>query len=150
MKFKVEKGKAQDAATLAQFQLDMALESEGTVLDLNIISKGVANGLADEAKGTYFLLKTEEGKVVGSLLLTKEWSDWKNNWYWWIQSVYVKPEYRRMGAFGTLYEYVRSLARKEGALSLRLYVDKENIKAQKCYQKQGMDECHYLMYEEDL
>lgn len=150
MNWKVEKGASADAEAIAAFQIEMALESEGTVLDHEKILKGVVAGLADPAKGTYYILRTETGETVGSLFLTKEWSDWNDCWYWWIQSVFVRPEFRRQGGFSYLYETVRGLAREEGAASLRLYVDRTNVKAQKCYKKQGMDECHYLMYEETL
>ena len=150
MNWRVEKGTMADAGTIAGFQVDMALESEGTVLDRDMILKGVSAGLSDPEKGIYYLVKTELGETAGSLFLTKEWSDWNNCWYWWIQSVFIKPEYRRKGAFSYLYGTVRSYAREEGSACLRLYVDRNNRSAQECYRKQGMDECHYLMYEEIL
>ena len=150
MNWKVEKGTEADAGKIAEFQIDMALESEGAILDRDKILNGVRAGLSDPAKGTYYIVRTESGETAGSLLVTKEWSDWNNCWYWWIQSVFVKPEYRRQGAFTYLYETVRAFAKQEGSTCLRLYVDRSNRKAQKCYKKQGMDECHYLMYEEDL
>ena len=150
MDWKVEKANVTDARKIAGFQIDMALESEGTVLDADTILKGVSAGLKDPAKGTYFLIRTAEGETAGSLFVTREWSDWNNCWYWWIQSVFIRPEFRRHGAFSFLYETVRRYAVEEGAASLRLYVDRGNAKAQGCYRKQGMDECHYLMYEETL
>ena len=150
MNWKVEKGTEADAGKIAEFQIDMALESEGAILDREKILNGVRAGLSDPAKGTYYIVRTESGETAGSLLVTKEWSDWNNCWYWWIQSVFVKPEYRRQGAFTYLYETVRAFAKQEGSTCLRLYVDRSNRKAQKCYKKQGMDECHYLMYEEVL
>jgi len=150
MNWKIEKGIIDDAATIAQFQLDMALESEGTTLNAETVLAGVSAALKDASKGTYYLAKTEEGQIAGSLFLTKEWSDWNNCAYWWIQSVYVVPEHRRKGAFSALYSHVRNMATREGSTCLRLYVDKGNSSAQKCYQKQGMDECHYYMYEEEL
>lgn len=150
MNWKVEKGTEADAGKIAEFQIDMALESEGAILDRDKILNGVRAGLSDPAKGTYYIVRTESGETAGSLLVTKEWSDWNNCWYWWIQSVFVKPEYRRQGAFTYLYETVRAFAKQEGSTCLRLYVDRSNRKAQKCYKKQGMDECHYLMYEETL
>ena len=150
MNWKVEKGTEAEAGKIAEFQIDMALESEGAILDRDKILNGVRAGLSDPAKGTYYIVRTESGETAGSLLVTKEWSDWNNCWYWWIQSVFVKPEYRRQGAFTYLYETVRAFAKQEGSTCLRLYVDRSNRKAQKCYKKQGMDECHYLMYEEVL
>lgn len=146
----IEKGAAEDAETITGFQLEMALESEGTVLDRERVLCGVSAGLADPAKGIYYLVKTEGGACAGSCFLTKEWSDWNNCWYWWIQSVYVRPEYRRMGAFSALYDSLRASARKEGSTCLRLYVDRGNSRAQQCYRRQGMAGCHYLMYEEKL
>ncbi|MDO5442582.1 MAG: GNAT family N-acetyltransferase [Bacteroidia bacterium] len=150
MNWIVEKGTEADAGTIAAFQMDMALESEGTLLDKETLLKGVSAGLSDPAKGTYYLIRTDDGGTAGSLFLTKEWSDWNNCWYWWIQSVFIRPQYRRLGAFTCLYETVRRLALEEGSACLRLYVDRGNAKAQNCYRKQGMDECHYLMYEETL
>ena len=110
MNWKVEKGTMADARTIAEFQIDMALESEGTVLNRETILNGVSEGLSDSAKGTYYLIRTEDGQTAGSLFLTKEWSDWNNCWYWWIQSVFIRPEYRRKGAFSYLYETVRRYA----------------------------------------
>lgn len=148
MNWTIEKGRDCHAQTIAQFQLDMALESEGTVLDGSLILKGVETCMADPHKGTYYVVKAEDGTVAGSLLITKEWSDWKNCWYWWIQSVYVRPEYRRQGAYAALYERMKEEAKADGSPCLRLYVDRGNVRAQKCYQGLGMQECHYLMYEE--
>ena len=136
MNWKVEKGTEADAGKIAEFQIDMALESEGAILDRDKILNGVRAGLSDPAKGTYYIVRTESGETAGSLLVTKEWSDWNNCWYWWIQSVFVKPEYRRQGAFTYLYETVRAFAKQEGSTCLRLYVDRSNRKAQKCYKKQ--------------
>ena len=154
MNWTIRKGTLQDADTIAGFQVDMAMESEGTVLDAETLLKGVTAGLADPAKGTYFVVMAESpekaGEIVGSMLLTKEWSDWNNCWYWWIQSVYIRPEFRRMGAFSAMYDEIRRMAKGEGSTSLRLYVDKENVKAQECYRRNGMDECHYLMFEENI
>lgn len=150
MNWRVEKGTAADAMTIAGFQMDMALESEGTVLDAETLSKGVHAGLADPARGTYYLIKTEIGETAGSLFVTREWSDWNNCWYWWVQSVFVKPEFRRQGAYTFLYGEIRRLAKADGAACLRLYVDHDNVKAQSCYREQGMGECHYLMYEERI
>ena len=81
-----------DARTIVEFKIDMALESEGTVLNRETILNGVSEGLSDPAKGTYYLIRTENGQTAGSLFLTKEWSDWNNGWYWWIQSVFIRPE----------------------------------------------------------
>lgn len=150
MNWTIREGKVQDIANIAQFQVDMAQESEGTTLDLVIVTKGVSLAIDNKSKGTYMLACTPDGEVAGSLFLTKEWSDWHAAWYWWIQSVYVKPGFRRMGAYRALYQHVKQIAKENNISCLRLYVDNENIRAQKTYQAQGMHESHYLLYEEDL
>lgn len=150
MNWNIQKAQKTDAAAIASFQIDMALESEGLALDRETVESGVKAALENPSKGLYFVARDESGTVAGSLFLTKEWSDWHNSDYWWIQSVYVQPQFRRKGAFSSLYSFVKQAALSEGVASLRLYVDKDNFSAQKCYKSLGMDECHYLMYEENL
>lgn len=140
-------GNTSDIQTIAQFQVDMALESEGTVLDIGIVLPGVTAAINETQKGTYIIARAD-GNAIGSLMLTREWSDWTNRWYWWIQSVYVKPEYRGKGAYKAMYEKIKEMAKEQGVTQIRLYVDKTNVRAQQVYKKLGMDECHYLMYEE--
>lgn len=147
--YSINTGTAADIAAIAQFQVDMAMESEGTTLDIQRVTKGVAAAMEDPYKGTYIIAKTDEG-AVGSLMLTREWSDWTNRWYWWIQSVYVTPEFRGKGVYRAMYNKVKELAREAGVTQIRLYVDKTNYRAQQVYQKLGMAECHYLMYEEEM
>lgn len=147
--YQITTGTAEDIRTIAQFQVDMALESEGTTLDIETVIPGVTAATNDPYKGLYIVARAD-GKAIGSLMLTKEWSDWTNRWYWWIQSVYVTPEYRGKGAYRAMYAKVKEMAKEQGVNQIRLYVDKTNIRAQKVYQKLGMDECHYLMYEEVL
>ena len=133
------------APAIARFQVDMAMESEGYALDYERTLKGVEAVLQDESKGRYILAIIDE-KPVASLMLTREWSDWNCCWYLWIQSVYVSPDYRKNGIFKAMYDEVLKLAKSEGISQVRLYVDKDNKKAQTVYQKVGMSECHYLMY----
>ena len=147
--YTISVGNENDTAAIAQFQVDMAQESEGTALDHELVLKGVAAAMADKYKGTYIVARGE-GEAIGSLMLTREWSDWTNKWYWWIQSVYVKPEYRGKGAYRAMYQKIKEMAREEGIAQIRLYVDKTNYSAQKVYQKLGLAECHYYMYEEGL
>ena len=149
IEYNITVGNDKDTASIAQFQVDMAMESEGTALDHELVLKGVAAAMADESKGTYIVARAN-GEAIGSLLLTREWSDWTNRWYWWIQSVYVKPEYRGKGAYRAMYAKVKEMAKEQGIVQIRLYVDKTNYPAQKVYQKLGMAECHYYMYEEVL
>ena len=147
--YDITTGKPEDIQDIAQFQVDMAQESEGTSLDLERVLKGVSAVMDDEYKGTYIIARAE-GKPIGSLMLTREWSDWTNRWYWWIQSVYVRPEFRGKGAYRAMYAKIKEMANEAGVTQVRLYVDKTNYRAQEVYKKLGMDECHYLMYEEVL
>ena len=134
------------AVAITKFQIDMAMESEGLTLDYQRTLRGVQAVLQDESKGRY-ILAIVDGKPVGSLMLTREWSDWNCCWYLWIQSVYVSPAHRNKGIFKAMYSKVLELARAEETTQVRLYVDKDNKNAQAVYQKSGMSECHYLMYE---
>lgn len=136
-----------DIETIARFQVDMARESEGTTLDYTMVYNGVTAVMNDEAKGKYIIARVDD-EAVGSLMLTREWSDWNNRWYWWVQSVYVRPEYRGRGIYRAMYDKVKAMASEQGVTQIRLYVDKTNLATQKVYQKLGMEECHYLMYEE--
>ena len=102
--------------------------------------------LADESRGLYRVAELD-GKVVGQMLITLEWSDWRNRWFWWIQSVYTAPEARGKGVFRALYDAVESEARSRGDVcGLRLYVEKENETAQKAYSKLGMKRSHYVFF----
>ena len=145
--YEITVGTTNDINAIAGFQVAMAMESEGTTLDLERVTRGVTMAMDDEAKGQYIVARCE-GKVVGSLMLTREWSDWNCQWYWWIQSVYVEPLHRGKGVYRAMYEQVKQMARNENVSQLRLYVDKTNNTAQHAYQHLGMTETHYLMYEE--
>lgn len=147
MKYQISVAEMQDTETLVQFQLAMAQESEGTQLDYVTVREGVKNAIEDENKAIYLIARNEDNEAIGSLMLTTEWSDWNNARYYWIQSVYVHPEFRRQGVFRELFEFARVIAENDNAGALRLYVDKENIVAQKVYQSLGMHDSHYLMYE---
>jgi len=148
-KYLIEKGNSADIEAIAHFQVEMAMESEGSTLDLERVTRGVTMAMDDEAKGQYIVARYE-GKVVGSLMLTREWSDWNCQWYWWIQSVYVEPRHRGKGVYRAMYERVKQMARNENVSQVRLYVDKTNNTAQHAYQHLGMTETHYLMYEEEI
>lgn len=146
MKIEISKGQIGDIEVIAGFQVDMAMESEGTLLDLETVTKGVAAAMNDENKGCYYVARVD-GKAVGSLMLTREWSDWNNGWYWWIQSVYVASEYRRRGIYKSMYQAVCEDAMQQNVAQVRLYVDKTNVRGQKVYAALGMEESHYLIYE---
>lgn len=137
-----------DAKSLVEFNQAMALETEGKRLDPQILQSGVEAVLRDERKGFYAVAENE-GKIVGGLMVTFEWSDWRNSWFWWIQSVYILPEFRGKKIYRRLYEFVKQNAAESGDVcGFRLYVEKENANAQRVYENCGMDASHYLMYEE--
>ena len=142
----ISTGTYNDIEAITGFQIAMALESEGTVLDAERVRKGVAAVMEDGSKGIYIIARIED-RPVASLMITREWSDWNNGWYWWIQSVYVMPEHRGQGIFRAMYTKVVEMANDQNIAQVRLYVDRHNTNAQKVYQKLGMEECHYLMYE---
>ena len=145
--YEITVGTTNDINAIAAFQVAMAMESEGTTLDLERVTRGVTMAMADEAKGKYIVARID-GKAVGSLMLTREWSDWNCQWYWWIQSVYVEPQHRKKGVYKAMYSKVKEMAQAENVSQVRLYVDKTNTSAQQAYQRLGMNETHYLMYEE--
>ena len=139
-----------DLEVLVQFNSAMAQESEGKNLDQVALHAGVAAVLEDELKG-FYLLAERRGQPVGQLLVTSEWSDWRNAYFWWIQSVYVVPEHRRRGVYRALEQQVRDQARLRGNVcGIRLYVDRQNHGAQKVYSRLGMIPSHYDMYEVEI
>ena len=142
----ISTGAYNDIEAITGFQIAMALESEGTILDSERIHNGVTAVMEDDSKGTYIVARIK-GRPVASLMITREWSDWNNGWYWWIQSVYVMPEHRGQGIFRAMYTTVIEMAKEQKIAHVRLYVDRHNTNAQKVYQKLGMEECNYLMYE---
>jgi ribosomal protein S18 acetylase RimI-like enzyme len=144
----VRRAVAADAAVLIVYNSRMAQETEGKALDPALVDAGVRAGLADERKAIYFVAE-ENGVVVGQLMITSEWSDWRNGWFWWIQSVYVHPESRRRGVFRALHEHVLQTARQTPeVIGLRLYVERENHAARQTYQQLGMTETSYLLLEQ--
>ena len=147
--YQIAIGTTAEIEAIAQFQVDMAMESEGTTLDRQTVLRGVTEAMNDRNRGLY-LVTRKESEVVGSLMITREWSDWNAQWYWWVQSVYVAPAHRGKGLFRAMYAKVKELASLEGIEQVRLYVDKSNRVAQEVYRKVGMEECHHLMYEEVL
>ncbi len=147
MALTVRRATPADAPVIVEFNRLLALESEGKTLDLTLLTPGVAAGLADPNKALYFV--AEDGPtVLGQMMVTFEWSDWRNGWFWWIQSVYVRAEARRRGVFRALYEHVAQTARTDkGVIGLRLYVEHENHSAQQTYQRMGMEWTTYHVLE---
>lgn len=143
-------GSEEDAAALVGFNQAMAMETEGKRLDENKIGPGVSAVFGDEKKG-FYVVAEDEGRIIGGLMITFEWSDWRNAWFWWIQSVYILPEARGKKIYSDLYEFVKQRARAQGNVcGFRLYVENDNYHAQKVYEKLGMESSHYLMYEENV
>lgn len=138
----------EDGAALVEFNQAMASETEGKQLEPQVLQSGVEAVFADPKKGFYVVAEIG-GRIAGGLMVTYEWSDWRDKWFWWIQSVYVLPEYRGRGVYRQLYDYVRKAAVEKGDVAgFRLYVERENTGAQAVYEKLGMSASHYLMYEE--
>ena len=139
-----------DADALVAFNKAMAGETEGKTLDPTRITPGVSAVFEDQKKGFYVVTEQDE-KIVGGLMVTYEWSDWRNAWSWWIQSVYILPEARGTGLYRSMYEFVKQQAAEAGNVcGFRLYVETENAHAQKVYSGVGMQASHYLMYEEEV
>ena len=139
-----------DLELLVEFNACLARESEGRELDRERLRAGVAAQLGDAQRGHYHVAE-RDGVVLGSLAVTREWSDWRHGWFWWIQSVYVRPEARRSGVYRALHAAVRAAALAAGDVcGLRLYVERDNLGAQRTYAAVGMQEAVYALWEEDF
>ncbi len=148
---KIRQGTIEDIDALVEFNESMAAETEAIRLDRETLAKGVAAVFEDDRRGLYVVAEDKSGEIVGGLLIVYEWSDWRNAWYWWITSVYVRPESRGRGIYRSLYEYVKERGRKEGNVhGFRLYVDLENTDAQKVYERVGMFASKYMLFGENL
>lgn len=147
MSLSIRRAVIDDAAVIAEFNRLLAAESEGLALDAATLAAGVRACLGDPVKGVYFLAE-EGGQVIGQLCLTFEFSDWRNGWMWWIQSVYVRPEARRRGVFTALFEHVEKLARNDPeVIGLRLYMERDNETARQAYLRHGMQPTGYVLLE---
>jgi GNAT superfamily N-acetyltransferase len=136
-----------DVATVVEFNRLLAEESEGKTLDTALLTAGVTAGLADPNKGPYFLA-CEGDTVLGQMGITFEWSDWRNGWFWWIQSVYVRPAARRSGVFRALYEHIYQAAQQDPqVVGLRLYVERDNQRAHQTYLRMGLEWTSYQVME---
>lgn len=138
---------AADTAELAQFNCEMARETEDIRLDPGVVVAGV-NGLFEHPERGFYVVADAGGELAGSLMVTNEWSDWRNGMFWWIQSVYVRPAYRRRGVYRSLYRHVETMAADHPEIcGFRLYVERDNHRAQQTYRSLGMHETPYLLYE---
>ena len=136
-----------DVEFLVDGNARMALETENLTLDRQRLQTGVEAVFADAGRGFYLIAEVEEERA-GQMMITYEWSDWRNGVFWWIQSVYTVPEMRGRGAFRALYAAVEEMARERGGVcGLRLYVEAHNEAAQTTYRRCGMSETVYRMFE---
>ncbi|HEY5470927.1 MAG TPA: GNAT family N-acetyltransferase [Bacteroidales bacterium] len=142
----IRKAIPKDASVIIDSQQKMAWETEQFALHPETVTKGVNAVFEIPARGQYWVAE-ENGTVVASLLITYEWSDWRNTNVWWFQSVYVLPDYRRTGIFRSMYSVIKNEAEAQGVAGLRLYVESNNSRAQNTYEALGMKSEHYTMYE---
>lgn len=149
----IRQGELGDLQVLVEFNQALIYETENKQLPINDINAGVETLLKNPSLG-FYLLAQKNNQVVGSLMVTTEWSDWRNGLYWWIQSVYVHPDFRRQGVFKALYQAVKQQAKTQTSglkvSGFRLYVEKENVIAKRTYQSLGMEKSHYEIFEELL
>ena len=153
MEISIREATERDVQSLVDFNRAMARETESLELSLETLTSGIRNLLRNPQYGFYVVAEVSdaEGGAVGSLMVTYEWSDWRDGLFWWIQSVYVRPEFRRRGIYRRLYEFAKERAASdESVRGFRLYVEKENRVAQQTYERLGMKETHYKMFEELL
>ncbi len=150
MPISIRSARATDLDFLVDGNALMASETEARELDRELLAEGVAAVFGDATKGQYYIADDGE-EPLGQLLVTREWSDWRAGWFWWIQSVYVVPEARRRGVFSRLYAHVLSEARRDPEVcGIRLYVDNDNVAAAAVYQRLGMDDAGYRVFEVDF
>jgi GNAT superfamily N-acetyltransferase len=150
IKTKIREATAADTEIIAEFNARLAEETEDLILERECLSAGVAALFADPARGTYFLAEVD-GEIAGQIMITHEWSDWRNGDLWWIQSVYVAEKFRQAGVFKALFNHVRSLADSRKDVSgIRLYMDSDNERARQVYKRLGFKETNYEVLEMDF
>ncbi len=147
MHIEIRRAQMSDCSNIVKFQETMAVETEDCKLDHDSVQSGVEAVLKNETLGVYYVAVIQ-GEVVGSLLTTYEWSDWRNGTVIWIQSVYVDPPYRKKGIYKSLYNHIKSMVEKDESLKgIRLYVDESNKSAREVYSRLGMNGEHYRVFE---
>ena len=150
MQFSVRPATLADAPTIAEFNRRLAIETEGKALNAETLGAGVAAILADRHKGRYYVAD-RASDVIGQMMITYEWSDWRNGWNWWLQSVYVRADCRRAGVFRALFDAVITEAGREGdVVAIRLYVENENATAQATYRNLGFEEMQFRLMARQL
>lgn len=150
----VRPARMQDLDTLVAFNVAMALETEGRILDRQRLRQGVGAVLASPAHGFYIVAEAPSDNkplVVGQLMVTYEWSDWRNGTFWWIQSLYVEPEWRRRGVLRSMHDYIMAETRaRPDVCGVRLYVEAGNTTAQAAYERVGLSASTYRVFERDF
>ncbi|MBW4592806.1 MAG: GNAT family N-acetyltransferase [Brasilonema angustatum HA4187-MV1] len=150
-KYLIRFAKPDDLDVLVEFNRAMARETEDKDLSIDILTAGVQTLLKNPILG-FYVVAENQNQVTGSLMVTTEWSDWRNGIFWWIQSVYVHPDFRRQGIYRQLYEFVKEKARNQQnelkICGFRLYVEHQNTVAQKTYEALGMEDTGYMIFEE--
>jgi ribosomal protein S18 acetylase RimI-like enzyme len=146
----IRRAERSDAEFIVRGNAAMALETEHLSLDLDRLRDGVHSLFDDPSRGLYFIAEVN-GKRAGQMMITYEWSDWRNGTFWWIQSVWVEPQFRSQGVFTALYDSIQNEAKtSHGVCGLRLYVESENERAQRTYERVGMKPTVYRMFEVDF
>ena len=149
MSYQIRQATLEDAEIIADFNSRLAVESEGKTLDRSRLLPGVKALLQDEHKGIYHLACDADGQPIGQAMYTYEWSDWRNGWFWWIQSVYVVAEHRGKGVFKQVFGHLQTNARKQGnVIGFRLYVEEQNTRAHEVYARSGFEKAGYFVLEQ--
>ncbi len=150
--FHIRLAEPRDLESLVTYNMALALETEGRQLERSLLRSGVESILADAAKGFYVVMEHRPtGEMIGQVLITFEWSDWRNAVFWWLQSVYVHKEWRRQGVFKSLYDYVLAEGKRQGHVAgIRLYVEQDNTVAQDVYANAGLSTAPYKVFETDF
>ncbi|HBM16010.1 MAG TPA: GNAT family N-acetyltransferase [Lentisphaeria bacterium] len=146
--YKIRHARPEDISSIINFNKAMALETEHKILDNATLPSGVQAVIDGKAESFYLVAVDYENKAIACLLITKEWSDWRNAFICWIKSVYVLPQFRRQGIFTDLYKYLKELSKEQNCCGLRLYVERNNHKAQTTYLSLGMTKSHYIIFED--
>lgn len=150
MNITATKANSDDAQSIAEFNVAMAYETEGKKIESSELLAGV-KGLMSKPEYGFYIVAKHNLETVACMMITYEWTDWRNGLFWWIQSVYVKPKYRKQGVYRLMHKYVRELSQlEEDVVGIRLYVEKENENAIKVYKRMGMYETDYKLFEELL
>lgn len=146
----VRNARLRDVPALTEFNIAMAKETENKVLSDAKVKAGMSAVIRHPGHG-FYLVAEVNGQIAGSLLITREWSDWREGVFWWIQSVYVPPKFRKRGIYRALYDAIKARAKSNPEVcGFRLYVEKNNRAAMAVYSKLGMIETDYRIYEEIL